>query len=95
MNDAPISEAELAAIERRAAAASPAPWKSWIEGRDFLAGSTFIELNDADGDQVDLYLSVDGPHGLSAVASDADHDFIAHARQDIPRLIAEIRRLRG
>ncbi len=24
-----------------------------------------------------------------------DHDFIAHARQDVPRLLAEVRRLRG
>jgi hypothetical protein len=28
-------------------------------------------------------------------ASEADQDFIAHARQDIPRLIAEIERLRS
>jgi hypothetical protein len=27
-------------------------------------------------------------------ATTADHDFIAHARQDVPRLISEIDRLR-
>jgi hypothetical protein len=28
-------------------------------------------------------------------ASEADHDFIAHARQDVAKLLAEISRLRG
>lgn len=27
-------------------------------------------------------------------ATDAEHDFIAHARQDIPKLLNEIRRLK-
>ena len=28
-------------------------------------------------------------------AATTDLDFIAHARQDVPRLLAEVRRLRG
>jgi len=28
-------------------------------------------------------------------ATDDDQDFIAHARQDLPRLLAEVRRLRA
>jgi hypothetical protein len=32
---------------------------------------------------------------LSAGVPDDDQDFIAHARQDVPRLLAEVRRLRA
>ena len=75
-----ISAEMLDEIERRCAAATPGPWISFIEGRDHSSGDSFIRT---DGD--DIYLSV---------ATDADQDFVASARQDIPALIAEVRRLR-
>jgi hypothetical protein len=71
----------LAEIERRCAAASAGPWKSFVERRDHDAGSDFIRTG---GD--DIYLSG---------ASVADQDFIAHARQDVPLLLAEVRKLRS
>lgn len=80
----PLSEEELAAIQARCLAASPAPWKSCIEGRDHTSGSNFIMTGEGEARGEDIELSG---------ATLADQDFIAHARQDIPRLLAEIERL--
>jgi hypothetical protein len=85
----PVSDEELAAMERRAQAASKAPWQSFIEGRDHWSGDDFIRIGGLDDDEKDMYVSRE-----RTPASDADLDFIAHARQDLPRLIAEVRRLR-
>jgi len=78
----PISAEELGEIERRCADATPGPWKSYVEGRDRESGSSFIQTTGGE----DIYLSG---------ATVADQDFMASARQDIPRLIAEIRALRA
>ena len=74
-----LSADELRAIEARVNATTPGPWRSIIEGRDQDSGSSFITTEGED-----IYLSG---------ATDADQDFIAHARQDIVRLLAEVRRL--
>ena len=74
-----MSEEELAEIERRCEVSTPGPWQSWIEGRDHAAGDSVITTG-----RGDIYLSG---------ATSQDQDFIAAARQDVPRLIAEIRRL--
>ena len=74
-----MSEEEIMEIEQRCDASTPGPWKSYIEGRDHTSGDSVITTA---GD--DIYLSG---------ATLADQDFIAAARQDVPRLIAEIRRL--
>lgn len=84
-----LSDADLEEIERRVAAASPAPWQSFIEGRDHVAGDDFIRIAGFDDSQPDMYIR----HELEPAPA-ADLDFIAHARQDIPRLIDEIRRLK-
>jgi hypothetical protein len=76
-----VTEQELEAIEARVRATTPGPWSSIIEGRDQDSGESFIMT---DGE--DIYVRG---------GSEADQEFIAHARQDIPRLIAEIRRLRA
>ena len=81
MNDAEITEEELQAIETRCARATTGPWQSFVEGRDHTSGSNFIRTA---GEDIEL-----------SGASVADQDFIAHARQDVPRLVTEIRRLRG
>jgi hypothetical protein len=62
-------------------AAAPGPWKSFVEGRDHTSGSSFIATPGSD-------IELTG-------ATAADQDFIAHARQDVPRLLDEIRRLRA
>lgn len=70
---------------------TPGPWWAWIEGRDGQSGDTFIGQG-GDPQQKDLYLS----HGAGeGNVTDADVDFIAHARQDVPALLAEIRRLQA
>jgi len=81
-----MNDEELAAIEARCDAATPGPWKSYIEGRDHDSGSDFIMTGEGETRGYDIEMTG---------ATHADQDFIASARQDIPRLIAEIRRLRG
>ena len=90
----PISDAELDEIERRCTTASQAPWQSFIEGRDHAGGDNFIRVGGLDDDEPDMYVSRATSSGL-VPASDADLDFISRARQDIPRLVEEIRRLRA
>jgi hypothetical protein len=85
----PISDAELCAMQQRAEAASKGPWRSFIEDRDHECGSDFIQIGSDDDREDDMYVSRDNKR-----ASDADLDFIAAARQDVPRLIAEVKRLR-
>lgn len=81
-----ITEQELNEIELRANQAQQGPWKAYIENRDHESGSSFImtgiEGDGSRGEDIELL-----------GATDADYDFIAHARQDIPRLIQEIRQL--
>jgi hypothetical protein len=87
MNDnTPLTDEELAAIRARCAAATPGPWRSHVEGRDHTSGSSFIMTGEDDSRGEDIELSG---------ATPADQDFIAHARQDIPRLLEEIQRLRN
>jgi hypothetical protein len=88
--DPALSDAELDAMQQRADAASRAPWRSWVEDRDHECGSSFIQVGCDDDQDDDMYVSRhDRP------VSDADLDFIAAARQDVPRLIAEVRRLQA
>ena len=80
-----LTDDELAAIERRVAATQPAPWMSYVEGRDHTSGSSFIKTGEGTtrGDDIEL-----------TGATAADQDFIAAARQDVPLLVAEVRALR-
>ena len=86
-----LTEDELAVIEGRAAKATPAPWKSFVEGRDHSSGDHFIRTGGLDDGCPDLYLQHSWPDRTGLVIE--DQDFIAHARQDVPRLVAEVRRL--
>lgn len=76
-----LTEEEIEAIKSRCNQATAGPWKSFVEKREQISGSSFIQTKGED-----IYLTG---------ATDADQDFIAHARQDIPKLIAEIERLRS
>ena len=76
-----ISDKELAEIRKRADSATKGPWKAYVEDRDFQSGSSFIQTQ---GEDIELI-------GVT----EADYDFIANARQDIPKLLDEIDRLRG
>jgi hypothetical protein len=77
-----LSYDELDLMERRSRAASPGPWTSFVVGRDLEAGLNCIEV---------------GCCALIEVLGGtvADQDFIASAREDVPRLVGEVRRLRA
>ena len=81
-----LTAADLEAIGSRCDRATPGPWKSYVEGRDHSAGSSFIMVGEGDARREDFEIPS---------ASAADLDFIAHARQDVPRLVDEILRLRA
>lgn len=83
----PLSEDDLGEMEARCLAATPGPWVSYVEGRDHASGSSFIRTGAVGGGRgEDIELTG---------ATDHDQDFIAHARQDLPLLIEEVRRLRS
>lgn len=103
-DDALMTDDELAAIQARVDAVWPGPWRSFVEGRDMLAGSHFIRIADGE-DHADIWMApewtdhLDGPLRRPGpqerqVWFEAHYDFVACARQDIPRLLAEVRRLR-
>ena len=80
-----MTDEELEQILARCNATSKGIWTSYIEGRDHESGSSFIMVGQGKdrGKDIDLY-------GVT----EQDQDFIAHAKQDIPRLIREIKRLK-
>jgi hypothetical protein len=75
-----LSDKYLEQVERRLRVATAGPWISFVEGRDHTSGSNFIRTS---GDDIELL-----------GGSVANQDFIAHARQDVPLLLAEVRQLR-
>ena len=81
----PVTEAELNEIRARCDAATPPPWRSFVEGRDHTSGSSLIKRGEGAARHEDIELTG---------ATVADQDFIAHARQDVPHLVAEVVRLR-
>ncbi|KQY23521.1 hypothetical protein ASD16_13485 [Cellulomonas sp. Root485] len=88
-----ITDELLAAVDARCNAASRGPWRALVEGRDFWGGDTFIQI--ANGTEQDMYVErTTDPPGGPRHAAPEDLDFIAGARQDIPLLLAEVRRLR-
>ncbi len=84
MQQEPLSDAYLSEVRSRCDAATPGPWVDFLEDRDSLSGESFIGRG-ANRSEEDLYLSG---------GTDADIEFIAHARQDTPLLLDEIERLK-
>ena len=82
-----MTDLNLDAIKARCDAATPGPWAQGMAGDkllsevDYYGAFGFVILN---GD-----LSDDGQYGV------ADAAFIAHAREDVPSLVAEVERLRA
>jgi len=90
-----MDERELNELERLEKAATPGPWVSSVEGRDHFAGENAIFTPD-DPRQVDpdVYVRVRVAGSDWHPVSVADQDFIAAARNALPSLTAEVRRLR-
>ena len=81
--------ARLDETEALAKAATPGPWKSWIEGRDHRAGDSFIQTA---GDR-DLTLNfTPGDYGGKIPEWEADQDHIA--RHDPARVLREVAAMR-
>jgi hypothetical protein len=77
-----MTDEELQAIAARAEAATVGPWKVYVDWKN----------------PFDLGFGIDGVSGLicpTAFKRRADATFCAHARTDIPALLAEIERLQA
>jgi len=83
--DDSLSDKTLKEIQRRCGSSTGGPWKAFVEGRDHTSGSSFIMTGTAE---------LRGPDIEMSGATDADLDFISHAKQDIPLLLEEIDRLK-
>jgi len=68
----------------------PAPWHLMIEGRDHESGDAFIMVGNERDRREDVYVSRD-----SGPADQPTLDLIAEARNYLPILIVEVRRLRA
>ena len=74
---------DLDAIEARAAAATPGPWEA---RHSRLVGGS---------DGRDLMWSMDAVEGEGSFVRQEDAKFAAHAREDVPAMAQEVRRLRN
>jgi hypothetical protein len=83
-----LSDKELQRIERLVDAATAGPWISYVIGRDAHAELNCIELGSCNELGSFLYVELLG-------SSVADQEFIASARQDVPRLLREVGTLRA
>ena len=89
MSEHHVSDAELDQLRQLGASATPGPWRAMVEGRDHSSGDSFIMIGREDDRGEDMYVSRD-----SGPASASDLDFIAAARNYLPRLIDDIADLR-
>lgn len=65
--------------------ATKTPWKSFVENRDFNCGSTFIMTGNEDDRDYDIeFIGI----------KNEDIDFIAMARNEMPKLINELLELK-
>ena len=80
---------DLDAIEARAKAATPGPW---VVDKDAFGIGVIAEsqIGIPDNDPEGVYIA-----DCYKKSAEVHAEFIAHAREDIPALIAEVRRLEG
>lgn len=79
-----MTEEELSEIEARLQATTAAPWEPWICYR-----CNYLHLGKRDRSAA--WVCPDPRNGT--LAKPTDLEFIAHARSDVPALVAEVRRL--
>ena len=87
----PLTDAQLAEIAAREKAATPGPWfPVTMETESTLTSGVSLDDNFPPS-AADRYL-----HGRNVVAGCSGNNaaFIAHARADVPALLAEVARLR-
>ncbi|AZA80560.1 hypothetical protein C1637_13035 [Chryseobacterium lactis] len=81
-----MTELELKNILEICNKATASPWTSYIEGRDFNSGSSFIMTGKEEDRDYNIEFTNIKPE---------DQDFIAMARNMIPLLIDEIMKLKS
>lgn len=79
-----MTDANLNEIETRLASATAGPWRTQIAACDHTDAEDHSAVKGGDGALVS-----------GCIEWESDATFIAHAREDIPALIAEVRRLRA
>lgn len=82
-----MTEDRLREIEARANAATPGPWR--VQDGCYLCGS--LHVNGITPEDC----PADSPDCEGDVATDVDLAFMSAAREDMPALVAEVRRLRA
>lgn len=82
-----IGAGELDRLEVAAQRATPAPWTPRLEDEPGQGVGSFIEVEGEDRPDMYVWRGED-------FAPAADVELIANARQDVPRLVMELRRLR-
>jgi len=93
MDDKQISDKRLDEIEARHKAATPGPWTDQETGYSksgYADGEHYHQIRFSFDPNIDSY-----PRGLKDLMSAEDAAFIAHARDDVPDLAAEVRRLKA
>lgn len=88
---AAMTHDELQAIKARAEVATPGPWTT---GAGKIRDGETRELVIAPNDDVIVAIAYGG-FGNPVDRTSQDRKFIAHARTDVPALVAEVERLRG
>lgn len=83
---ASLSDDEVEDIEKRALAASPGPWRVFLEAEGGVGGSNVITVSDRD-DEPDLYL-----WRGKGLAPDPDFELVGAARNVIPELLDQVRK---
>jgi hypothetical protein len=81
-----VAVSEIAALEHTIDRASAGPWRSFIEERRPIGGSSMIWIGE-ESYGPDLYVYLGG-----AVAPADDIEFIAASRQDVPDVLEELKR---
>ena len=93
MSDKPMTQEEQDAIKGRLAAITECPWIAFCRtGVRHRMGITNKRLFD-DGDAPEVLDVVELGEGTGGIKSEANAEFIAHAPDDIARLLAEVERL--
>ncbi len=90
---------DLEAIKARIEAATTGPWTHEIgeySGDNWLIGSLYLGTG-LDNNTHTVHVTTDHIHAseLWGEGAGGDADFIAHAREDVPALVAEVERLQA
>jgi hypothetical protein len=91
-----LTEQELAEMEARANAATSGPWavSEYKDDRDGLTYRLNVSEDCTEEMNVNLPICRTCRWDMSVEEMRCNAEFIAHARTDVPLLIAEVRRLR-